>query len=174
MNSKSVILAFLWMLCFTAFAQAQVTATGVVVDAATGEPIIGAGIVIPGKAGGAITDVDGHYSIAAKAGDVLEFSAIGYKTTQVTVGAGNVVDVILPDDVDLLNEAIVTGYGAVSKKNLTTAIAKVAVDDVQKTGTTNMSQLLMGRAAGLQAGLQSGSMAYPRCADICAKFTECS
>ena len=48
-----------------------------------------------------------------------------------------------------------TGYGAVSKKNLTTAIAKVAVDEVQKTGTTNMSQLLMGRAAGLQATMTS-------------------
>ena len=136
---------------FSAFGQ---TVTGQVLDSQR-EPIIGAGIVIPGKAGGAITDVDGHYSIAAKAGDVLEFSAIGYKTTQVTVGAGNVVDVILPDDVDLLNEAIVTGYGAVSKKNLTTAIAKVAVDDVQKTGTTNMSQMLMGRAAGLQATMTS-------------------
>ena len=136
---------------FSAFGQ---TVTGQVLDSQR-EPIIGAGIVIPGKSGGAITDIDGHYSIAAKAGDVLEFSAIGYKTTQVTVGAGNVVDVILPDDVDLLNEAIVTGYGAVSKKNLTTAIAKVAVDDVQKTGTTNMSQLLMGRAAGLQATMTS-------------------
>ncbi len=48
MNSKSVILAFLWMLCFTAFAQAQVTATGVVVDAATGEPIIGASVLEEG------------------------------------------------------------------------------------------------------------------------------
>ena len=130
------------------------TVTGQVLDSQR-EPIIGAGIVIPGKAGGAITDIDGHYSIAAKSGDVLEFSAIGYKTTQITVGASSVVDVILPEDVDLLNEAIVTGYGAVSKKNLTTAIAKVAVDEVQKTGTTNMSQLLMGRAAGLQATMTS-------------------
>ena len=130
------------------------TVTGQVMDSQR-EPIIGAGVVIPGKAGGAITDVNGHFSIAARAGDVLEFSAIGYKTTQVTVGASNVVDVVLPDDVDLLNEAIVTGYGAVSKKNLTTAIAKVAVDEVQKTGTTNMSQMLMGRAAGLQATMTS-------------------
>ena len=135
------------------WAQAQ-TVTGQVLDNQR-EPIIGAGVVIPGRTGGAITDVDGHYSIAAKAGDVLEFSAIGYKTTQVTVGASAIVDVILPDDVDLLNEAIVTGYGAVSKKNLTTAIAKVNVDEVQKTGTTNMSQMLMGRAAGLQATLSS-------------------
>ena len=130
------------------------TVTGQVLDSQR-EPIIGAGIVIPGKSGGAISDVNGHYSINAKDGDILEFSAIGYQTTRVTVGASSVVDVILPDDVDLLNEAIVTGYGAVSKKNLTTAIAKVAVDEVQKTGTTNMSQLLMGRAAGLQATMTS-------------------
>ena len=130
------------------------TVTGQVLDSQR-EPVIGAGIVIPGKTGGAITDVNGHYSIAAKAGDVLEFSAIGYKTTQITVGSSSVIDVILPDDVDLLNEAIVTGYGAVSKKNLTTAIAKIDADEVVKTGTTNMSQMLMGRAAGLQATMTS-------------------
>ncbi|MCR4859849.1 MAG: carboxypeptidase-like regulatory domain-containing protein, partial [Bacteroidales bacterium] len=150
---KKVLFTLLTLLVVGGWANAQ-TITGQVLDNQR-EPIIGAGIVIPGKAGGAITDINGHYSIAAKAGDVLEFSAIGYKTTQVTVGTGSVVDVILPDDVDLLNEAIVTGYGAVSKKNLTTAIAKVSVDEVQKTGTTNMSQMLMGRAAGLQATMTS-------------------
>ena len=114
------------------------TVTGQVMDSQR-EPIIGAGIVIPGKAGGAITDAIGHYSIAAKAGDVLEISAIGFKTTRVTVGTSSVVDVILPDDVDLLNEAIVTGYGSVSRKNLTTAIAKVEADKVDKVATANMN-----------------------------------
>ena len=130
------------------------TITGQVMDSQR-EPVIGAGIVIPGKTGGAITDVNGHYSIAAKAGDVLEISAIGFRTERITVGTGTVLDVMLQDDIDLLDQAIVTGYGAVSKKNLTTAIAKVNADEVQKVGTTNMSQMLMGRAAGLQATMTS-------------------
>ena len=55
----------------------------------------------------------------------------------------------------MLDEVIVTGYGAVSKKNLTTSIAKVKADEVNKAATSNMSQMLLGRAAGLQATVAS-------------------
>lgn len=82
MNSKSVILAFLWMLCFTAFAQAQVTATGVVVDAATGEPIIGASVLEEGTSNGTITDFDGNFSLSVGKDAMVVISYVGYKTQQ--------------------------------------------------------------------------------------------
>lgn len=63
--------------------------------------------------------------------------------------------VTLFEDSQTLNEIIVTGYGAVSKKNLTTSISKVKADDVNKTALSNMSQMLVGRAAGLQATMKS-------------------
>lgn len=130
--------------------------TGKVVDAQR-EPLVGVSVIIPAKNTGVITDVDGSYSIAAVQGDVLEFSCIGFETVSMTVGTNKVIDITLQEDINVLEEVIVTGYGAVSKKNLTTAIAKISVDDVQKVGTTNMSQMLMGRAAGLQATMTSAA-----------------
>lgn len=151
---KKVLFALLAFVLYAATASGQVT--GNVTDSQR-EPLIGVGVIIQGTNVGGITDVDGNYSIDAKEGDVLEFSCIGFKTIQVTVGTSRTIDIMLEDDVNLLDEVIVTGYGAVSKKNLTTSIAKVAADEVQKTGTTNMSQMLMGRAAGLQATMTSAA-----------------
>ena len=150
---KKVLLTLLVSALGTVAAFAQ-NVTGQVQDSQR-EAVIGAGVIVVGQSGGAITDLDGRYSITAKPGDILEFSAIGYQTTRVTIGTSSVVDVILPDDINLLDEAIVTGYGSVSRKNLTTAIAKVEADKVDKVATANMNQMLMGRAAGLQATMQS-------------------
>lgn len=118
------------------------------------EPLIGVTVKVAGSQQGTVTDFDGNYVIAASSGDVLEFSYIGYKTVSAKV-TKNTLDVILYEDNSVLDEVIVTGYGAVSRKNLTTAIDKVKGDDVIKTGTTNMSQMLLGRAAGLQATMSS-------------------
>lgn len=142
------------VLCFGTVSFAQ-QVTGKVVDSQR-EPLIGVGVFMPGNTTvGTTTDFDGSYSLKAAPGDILEFSCIGYQTVRLEVPANGVLDVVLQDDAQLLDEVIVTGYGAVSKKNLTTAISKVSGDDVVKTGTTNMSQMLMGRAAGLQATMSS-------------------
>lgn len=145
---------FLLMFIVTSItALAQKTITGKVVDEQN-EPIIGASVVIKGSTTGSVTDIDGNYSLQAKTGDVITFSYIGFKSVDKMV-KGDRIDVVLLEDANLLDEVVATGYGSVSRKNLTTSIAKVNADDVVKTGTTNMSQMLMGRAAGLQATLSS-------------------
>lgn len=121
-----------------------------------GEPIIGASVVVSNDAKkGTVTDIDGNFSLNdVKPGTELTITYVGF-TPQKMKYNGSALTVRLTEDRKVLNEVIVTGYGAVSRKNLTTSIAKVKGDDVIKTGTTNMGQMLMGRAAGLQATVSS-------------------
>lgn len=140
-----------FLFCQNSFSQSRVT--GKVVDTQN-EPVIGASVVIKGAKTGVVTDLDGNYSIDVPNGGILVFSYIGYKTTEKPANKKK-IDVIMEENANVLDEVIATGYGSVSRKNLTTAIAKVDANDIVKTGTTNMSQMLMGRAAGLQATLSS-------------------
>ena len=88
-------------------------------------------------------------------GATIEVSYVGYAPKRIQVTESKAYAIILKEDAKLLDEVIVTGYGAVSKKNLTTSIAKVKADEVNKAATSNMSQMLLGRAAGLQATVAS-------------------
>lgn len=128
--------------------------TGQIMDE-SGEIIIGATVKVSNTGSGAITDVNGNFTLNAKKGEILEVSYIGYKSQKVTITEAKSYQIIMKEDSKMLDEVIVTGYGAVSKKNLTTAIVKVKADDVPKSATSNMSQMLMGRAAGLQATVSS-------------------
>ena len=144
------------VVCFgTTYAFAQsAQIQGVVTDEAA-EPIIGAAVKVVGETVGVITDFDGKFTLNVEAGKTLEVSYVGFVTQMVKVTSSKNYSIVLKEDNKVLDEVIVTGYGSVSKKNLTTSIVKVKADDVIKTGTTNMSQMLMGRAAGLQATLSS-------------------
>ena len=146
----TLICALVIPLC--AMAQKQ-DVKGTVVDSQR-EPLIGVSVKVAGSSTGTVTDMDGNYTISVDKGATLEFSYIGYKSVTVPVNK-SIIDVTLVEDANVLDEVIATGYGAVSRKNLTTAIDKVKGDDVIKTGTTNMSQMLLGRAAGLQATMSS-------------------
>ena len=80
MKQKSVFLAFLMMVCCTMASYAQVTATGVVVDATTGEPVIGASVLERGTNNGTITDIDGNFTLEVADGAVLEISYVGFRS----------------------------------------------------------------------------------------------
>lgn len=147
---------FLLIFCLSStfgFSQG-INVTGIVLDEQS-EAVIGAAVKVVGQNTGTITDIDGKYSLQVSGNATLEFSYVGYQTITVAVKGQRKIDVTLREDIHTLNEVIVTGYGSVSRKNLTTSIAKVKADDVIKTATSNMSQMLMGRAAGLQATMSS-------------------
>lgn len=145
-----------FMLCFTAGIYAQQTnqISGVVTDS-NGESIIGAAIKVIGQSSGTITDIDGNFKLNVQVGKTLEISYVGYRTVKQVVSNQKVLKIVLEEDTKILDEVIVTGYGSVSKKNLTTSIVKVKADEVPKAANSNMSQLLLGRAAGLQATVSS-------------------
>ena len=150
---RKIVLIFCCILCATAMFAQKMNVTGTVVDGQR-EPLIGVSVKVVGSSQGSVTDINGHYAISTGKGETLEFSYVGFKTLTEKV-VKDVIDVVMTEDNSVLDEVIVTGYGAVSRKNLTTSIAKVKGDDVIKTGTSNMSQMLLGRAAGLQATMSS-------------------
>ena len=128
--------------------------TGCVTDA-TGEGVMGAGVLVKGTSSGVITDADGKYSIMAPKNAILIFSALGYADQEVRVGRSTEIDVVLSDEYETLNEAVAIGYGTTSKKNLTTAISTIKAEALSKTSNSNLTQLFMGKAAGLRATVNS-------------------
>ena len=120
---------------------------GVITDA-SGEPVIGAAVMLKGTNAGVVTDVNGRFEIEAPAGAVFTVSCIGYETTEVRGEAGR-MSISLADDVEMIDETVVIGYGSVKKSSLTGAVASVKMDKVEKTGSTDVANALMGRVAGL-------------------------
>ena len=95
---------------------------GQVVDS-TGEPVIGANIVVKGTNTGVISDIDGNFAIDAPKNSVLLISFIGYKSQEVKV-TGPSVKIVLTDDAEMLNEVVVVGYGSQKKQTVTASALK--------------------------------------------------
>ena len=131
-----------------------VTVKGRVIDH-DGQPVISASAIIKGTKTGVVTDIDGQFSIDAHKGDVLEFSSLGYTNAEYKVQRNAIVEIRLEDDSVLLEEAVAVGYGTTSRKNLTTSVATIKTEKIAKSATSNMSQMLMGQAAGLRANISS-------------------
>ena len=153
-NKKSLLLKYSLMICllfFTfleSFAQSQ-SIKGTVTDKQN-EPLIGVTIQIKGTKLGTITDFDGNYSLAAKAGDVLEFSSIGMVTQSKTVTpATTVIDIVMSDDNQLLDEVVVIGYGSAKKADLTGSISSVSAKEILKQPAMNAMQSAQGKLAGV-------------------------
>lgn len=130
---------------------------GVVADAKTSEPIIGATIVQAGTSNGSITDVDGNYTITVPAGAELQINYIGYKPFVTKVANKQVINILLEEDLVSLDEVVVVGYGQESRKsNLSVAVSKKAVGDDVKSRSTDIIGALQGQIAGVTIANNSG------------------
>jgi len=129
--------------------------SGVVKDE-TGEPVIGANVVVKGTTNGTVTDMNGRYSLEVPEGGVLQISYIGYNTQEVKVGSGDVVNVSLREDSETLDEVVVIGYGTVKKSDLTGAVGSVQMKDVSQVGITSADRALQGQIAGVQVNARTG------------------
>ncbi|WP_271406044.1 SusC/RagA family TonB-linked outer membrane protein [Tenacibaculum soleae] len=139
---------FSLMLTYNSLAQEK-TITGTVMSATDKEPLPGVSVVISNTTKGAETDFDGKYSVKAAKGDVLVFSFVGMKTTSVTVGDANVVNVSLEND-NVLDEVVVTALGIKKeKKALTYSAQEVKGDELTKVKQTNPINSLSGKSAGV-------------------------
>ncbi|GAB3017425.1 SusC/RagA family TonB-linked outer membrane protein [Spirosoma pulveris] len=127
--------------------------TGRITDGAENSPLPGANVVIKGTQTGMVTDANGQYTILVPSGrNVLTISAIGFTAQDVTIGNKSEVNVALVADVKTLNEVVVTGYGAQSKRDITGAIATVSTRELLSVPATNVAQALQGRVAGVSVG----------------------
>jgi TonB-linked SusC/RagA family outer membrane protein len=114
-------------------------------------PLFGATVFVEGSTNAATTDADGNYSITVPNKDaVIAFSFIGYKAHTETVGNRSVINVILLEDVSLIEELVVVGYGTQKKSDVTGAIVSVNEETLREVQAANISQAMQGRVAGLQ------------------------
>ena len=124
--------------------------SGTIIDD-TGEPLIGVNISLKNNlTTGTITDIDGQYSIKAKAGDTLSYSYIGFQPLDRIVGDNKTINVTLGESSELLNEVVVIGYGTLTKKDLTGTVTKIGTKDFNKGSIATPEALLNGKVAGLQ------------------------
>ena len=123
--------------------------TGVVVDA-SGEPVIGANVVVKGTTNGTITDFDGNYTIeGVSASDVLVISYIGYLSQEITVGNQAAINVTLSEDSQALDEVVVVGYGVMRKSDVTGSIGVAKGDELTKNQNFSALDNLRGKVSGV-------------------------
>jgi TonB-linked SusC/RagA family outer membrane protein len=147
MEIKKLLLVLVLTLTST-FLYAQKEIHGTVTDT-NGEPIIGAS-VIPNSGGGAVTDLDGNFTLKVKEGDVLKISYVGFVTQNVKVGSDSNIKVVMKEDNQSLNEVVVIGYGTVKKRDLTAAVSKMDAKAIADRPLARAEQALQGQLAGVQ------------------------
>ncbi len=136
----------------------NVTVKGTVTDAA-GEPIIGASVKVVGSNSGAVTDVNGNFSLQTKVGTALEVSYIGYLTQTVKASAnGRDLRIVLQEDSQTLGEVVAIGYGAqTKKKDLSAAVGVVNnVDELAVRPVSSTEGMLQGQLAGVTVQSNGG------------------
>ena len=156
-NLRKIIVGFL--LCFIGVvANAQkIDVKGVVLDP-TGESVIGASVIQKGTKTGTVTDIDGHFNLQVDNGATLVISYIGYETVEAK--ASTDMSVTLKEQVNDLNEVVVTGYTTQRKADWTGAVSVVSVDEIAKQNENNPMKALQGRVPGMNIsadGSPSGS-----------------
>ena len=151
------LLTLLLCCCIAFAASAQkITVTGTVTDK-EGEPLIGASVTDKSAPGhGAVTDLDGHYSISVDQQAILTFSYIGYDAQDIAVDGRTVVDVVLKENETLLDEVVVIGYGTQNRSKMSSSVATISSKDVVKQTSSNVASALQGRAAGVDVVQQGG------------------
>src|SRR5690606_12320139 len=145
---KYGILTIVLLLC-SAFSLSQTKTVSGTVSDNTG-PIPGVNILVKGTTAGVVSDFDGNFSInGVSETDVLVFSYIGFVTQEIPVGDQQVISPIMVADFQALDEDIVVGYGTQKNSNVVGSVASVEVEDATVVPTTNVSEMLRGRAAGV-------------------------
>jgi TonB-linked SusC/RagA family outer membrane protein len=153
MNTIKIILVNVCLLLFSLSTYGQTkTITGKVSD--NSESLIGVSIAVKGTSTGTATDIDGNYRLEnISESDILIFSYTGYATKEVMVGDQSVINVTMQESVVDLSEITVVGYGTKKKSNVVGAVTSVDLEEATALPTTNVSEMLRGRAAGVQVNL---------------------
>ena len=155
LNPIRCFLSICFVFLALGYADAQKTVTGTIKDSETGDPLIGANVVIKGTATGTVTDFNGNFSLQVNEGDLLVVSYTGYDSREIAVGMANDYDILLQSG-ESLQEVVVIGYGSVRKADLTGSVVAVSEEQFNKGIYTSPEQLIQGQAAGVQVINNSG------------------
>lgn len=152
MTKKVLKLLFVFSLLCTYGMQAQTTVKGVVVDATSGLGLPGVSVVVKNTTKGTTTDFDGNYSIeVSNAGNVLQFSYIGFASQEIAVNKQSVINVSLVEDISKLDEVVVTALGIKrERKSLGYSVQEIKGEGIQEAREPNIVNSLSGKIAGVQ------------------------
>ncbi|WP_152286028.1 SusC/RagA family TonB-linked outer membrane protein [Flavicella marina] len=157
-NRYSLLL--LIMLCTSVFSYAQNSVkeiTGVVVDE-SGTPLMGVNVVTLNNSSGGVTDIDGRFSLnVLSSTTMLKFSFIGFASQNIDIQNKNEINVVLKEDMNVLNEVLLIGYGSVKKEDLTGSVSSVDIGEIQDKPVVRIEQALVGRLAGVEVKSNSGA-----------------
>lgn len=144
---KKFLSALMFMIAVCLSASAQITVTGTVMDESH-EPLPGASILVKGEGKGAATDIDGHFTLQAKVGNVLQVSYVGYQSTEAKVPSDGKLTIVLKENSDVLDEVVVVGV-SMKKSDLTGSVSHIGSDVLTQKPVTSINEALQGRVPGV-------------------------
>jgi len=147
---KSLLLCFSFVFVISSLWAQERTVTGKVSAQEDGAPLPGVNVVVKGTTNGAVTDIDGNFTISVSSGGTLQFSFIGYISQEVAVGDRTIVDVALAADVTQLAEVIVTGQGIQrDRKAIGYALSQVNSSQIAARPVNDVGRILQGKIPGV-------------------------
>ncbi len=121
-------------------------------------PLLGVNVLVKDQTRGTVTDFDGNFTLDnVSAGDVLQFSYVGFQSKEVVIVDDAFLDVVLVTDSESLAEVVVIGYGTQQKKDITGSVSVVSEDVIEELNPIKVEQALQGTAAGVNVLPASGS-----------------
>lgn len=155
---KTLFLSLFLFASLSLVAQSQKTVTGTVLSAEDNMPLPGASVIVKGTTNGASTDFDGNFTIdVANNATALTISYLGYQTKDVAI-TSNALTVLLTVDASALDEVVVVGYGTQRKSDLVNAVGTADLSKAVLSPTSDVTEMLRGRIAGLQVEVGGGTL----------------
>ena len=143
-----LLLPLLLIMGTTAWGQ-KLQVSGKVTEASTGEPVPGAAVIVKGGTGGAVTDMNGAYSISVASDATLICSCIGYEEAETPVSGRSRIDFVLKEDSEMIEETVVVGYGTLKKSQLVGSVEQISGENLEGRTNANVSRTLQGQVPGL-------------------------
>lgn len=157
-SRKLVIAVIALVMSVSAFAQSSLI-SGIVLDQ-SGEPVIGAAVMVKGTTSGAITDANGAYQLRADAKATIVCQLYGYKTQEVSVGGRSKIDITMVEDAQMLEETVVVGYGTLKKTQLVGSVENLSGEVIEDRPNANITRSLQGQVAGLSIVQTDGKASH--------------
>lgn len=148
LKKTTALLCLCMLMPLTLLAQEMLKVQGTVTDA-SGEPLIGVNVRTSSSKAGAVTDLDGNYTIEVSPKATLVFSYVGFESLTEAVKGRKKINVTMKEDAGVLNEVVVIGYGTMDKKELTSAISHVGEKDFLTISSLDPSMMIQGKVAGV-------------------------
>lgn len=155
---RRCILSLLLVVFFVSIASAQQKKVTGKVTESSGSPLPGVTVVVKGSTIGALTDIDGNYSLSNLNENVtLQFSFVGMKTQEIPVAGRTSIDIVMEEETIGIQEVVAVGYGTQKKKEITSSIAVVKSDEFNKGNVNSPVQLIQGKVSGLSISKAGGN-----------------